>query len=120
MNSGRARRLLAGALGCLLLLVAPAPAQEIVQAVVLDLTVLEVQVIVAAARADDRVRCVVRSGDARARTVVERAVGTGLSSGRTTMLSLPLPLLAADEREFTVHLVRDGDVVARTAWRALR
>lgn len=119
MNLGRARRLLAGALVGTLL-PAAAAAQEIVQAVVLDLTVVEVQVIVAAARADDRIRCVVRGSDARARTVVERAVGTGLSSGRTTMISLPLPLLVADEREFTVHLVRDGDVVARTGWRALR
>ncbi len=120
MTGARARRLLAGALGGSLALVAAASAQEIVQAVVLDLTVLEVHVIVAAARADDRVLCVVRGGASSGRTVVERAVGTGLSSGRTTIISLPLPLLGADEREFAVHLVRDGDVVARTAWRALR
>lgn len=120
MSGGRARRLLAGALGGSLALVATATAQEILQAVVLDLTVLEVHVIVAAARADDRVVCVVRGSAATARTVVERAVGMGMSSGRTTVISLPLPLLAADEREFAVQLVRDGDVVARTAWRTLR
>jgi hypothetical protein len=119
MPSG-ARRLLAGALGGAAALAAPAPAQEIVQAVLLDLTVVEVQVIVAAARADDRVQCLVRTTDARVRAVADRAVGTGHASGRTTVVSLPLPLLAPDEGEFAVHLLRDGTVLARTAWRPVR
>jgi predicted subunit of tRNA(5-methylaminomethyl-2-thiouridylate) methyltransferase len=98
---------------------APVPAQEIVQAVLLDLTVVEVQVIVAGTRADDRVQCLVRSGD-RVRVVSDRAVASGFTSGRTTVVSLPLPILDAADREYAVTLVRRDSVLARTAWRPLR
>jgi hypothetical protein len=107
------------ALAVLLATPAPAPAQEIVQAVLLDLTVVEVQVIVAGSRADDRVQCLVRAGD-RVRVVADRAVGSGFTSGRTTVVSLPLPILDAADREYAVVLVRRDDVLARTAWRPIR
>jgi hypothetical protein len=95
-------------------------AQEIVQAVVLDLTAIEVQVIVAGTRSDDRVQCLVRDGADRVRTVAERPVSSGFTSGRTTVVSLPLPLLAVGEREFAVVLLREGAELGRTGWRPLR
>ena len=93
-------------------------AQEIVQAVVLELTAIEVQVIVAGTRSD--VLCLVRDGAERVRTVAERAVSSGFTSGRTTVVSLPLPLLAVEEREFAVVLIREGAELGRTGWRPLR
>jgi hypothetical protein len=106
--------------GALVLVAAVAlGAQEIVQAVVLDLTVVEVQVIVAGTRGDERVQCLVRSGLDRMRVAVERPVAGGFASGRTTVVSLPLPLLAADEGEFAVALTRQGSVLARTEWRPI-
>jgi hypothetical protein len=108
---------LAGTL--VLLATAPLGAQEIVQAVVLDLTLVEVQVIVAGTRGDERVQCLVRSGTDHGRVAVERPVASGFASGRTTVVSLPLPLLAADEGEFAVTLTRDGSVLARTEWRPI-
>jgi hypothetical protein len=113
-----------GVVGVLATLAALAPAggraQEIVQAVVLELTVIEVQVIVAGTRADDRVRCLVRAGDDRVRTVAERVVSSGFTSGRTTVVSLPLPLLEREEREFAVVLLREDTVLGRTPWRPVR
>ena len=106
-----------GALGATFL---AAPAQEIVQAVLLDLTTVEVQVIVAGTRGDERVRCLVRAQLDDARAVAERDVVTGVTSGRTTMLSLPLPLLDRGEREYAVVLMRGDVILARTAWRPLR
>ena len=102
------------------LLLVPAAAQEIVQAVLLDLTTVEVQVIVAGTRGDERLRAVVRANPDAARAVVERAVASGVTSGRTTMVSLPLPLLDPTDREFAVLLVRGDVVLARTGWRPLR
>ena len=97
----------------------PVATQEIVQAVMLDLTTIEVQVIVAGTRGDERVRCLLRGASDRVRVAVERPVSGGFTSGRTTLLSLPLPLLEAGEREFSVVLVRDEVVFARTDWRPI-
>jgi hypothetical protein len=99
----------------------PAGAQEIVQAVVLDLTVVEVQVIVAGTRGGERLECLLRSGPGpdRVRVAVERPVAGGFASGRTTVVSLPLPLLRPGEQEFRVRLVSDRAVLAQTEWRAL-
>ena len=98
----------------------PGAAQEIVQAVLLDLTTVEVQVIVAGTRGDERVQCLVRTAPDAARAVAERTVASGVTSGRTTMVTLPLPLLDRGEREYAVLLVRGDAVLARTAWRPLR
>jgi hypothetical protein len=103
----------------LLIAASPARAQEIVQAVVLDLTVVEIQVIVAGTRGDEHVQCLVRSDDGRVRTVASQPVRAGLASGRTTILSLALPLLSPREREFAVALLRQGTVLDRTDWRVL-
>jgi hypothetical protein len=99
--------------------VSPARAQEIVQAVVLDLTVIEVQVIVAGTRGDEHVQCLVRTVDGNVRVVATERVTAGLMSGRTTILSLPLPLLSSQEREFSVVLLRRDTVLDRTNWRLL-
>jgi hypothetical protein len=118
---GRRSVVRAAVLGALLgATVLPGAAQEIVQAVLLDLTTVEVQVIVAGTHGDERVRCLVRTTPQEARAVAEREVASGVTSGRTTMVSLPLPLLARGEREFSVLLVRGEAVLARTAWRPLR
>lgn len=106
--------------GLVVALLTPAAAQEIVQAVLLALTTVEVQVIVAGTQGDEHVRCLVRAGADGARAVAERAVASGVTSGRTTMLSLPLPLLGGGEREFAVVLVRGERVLARTPWRPLQ
>jgi hypothetical protein len=98
---------------------APASAQEIYQAVVLDLAVLEVQVIVVGARGDEELRCLLRDGQERIRVAGAKRVSTGMASGRSTLLSIPLPLLEPGEREFAVTLVRGDQVVARTEWRPL-
>jgi hypothetical protein len=102
-----------------LIAASPVPAQEIVQAVVLDLTVVEVQVIVAGTRGDEQVQCLVRSGDGRIRAVANQPVTAGLTSGRTTILTLSLPLLSPHETEFAVALLRGGAILDRTDWRAL-
>lgn len=117
MTAAARRTLLAA--GFVVALLAPAAAQEIVQAVLLDLTTVEVQVIVAGTRGDEHVRCLVRAAADGVRAVAERAVASGVTSGRTTMLSLPLPLLDGGEREFAVVLVRGERVLARTPWRPL-
>lgn len=97
----------------------PAQSQEIIQAVVLDLTVVEVQVIVAGTRGDERLECVVRTAEGRTRVVATRAVSAGFASGRTTVLSLVLPLLDPQEKEFSVVLVRGDAVLDRTKWKIL-
>jgi hypothetical protein len=102
-----------------LLAASPASAQEIVQAVLLDLTVIEIQVIVAGTRGDEHVQCLVRGVDGGVRVVAGQPVTAGHASGRTTVLSLPLPLLSPQEREFAVTLLRDGTVLDRTDWRML-
>jgi hypothetical protein len=102
-----------------LLTATPALAQEIVQAVVLDLTVVEVQVIVAGTRGDEQVQCLVRGVDGHVRAVASQPVSGGLASGRTTILSLPLPLLSPQEKEFAVALLRRGTVLDQTDWRVL-
>jgi hypothetical protein len=102
-----------------LLVVSTASAQEIVQAVVLDLTVVEVQVIVAGTRGDEHVQCLVRSADGLVRAVARQSVTAGLVSGRTTILSLPLPLLSPQEQEFAVTLSRQRTELDRTDWRKL-
>jgi len=98
---------------------APVRAQEIYQAVVLDLAVLEVQVIVVGARGDEEVRCLLRGGPARGRVAGTQRVSAGITSGRSTLLSVPLALLEPGESEFAVELVRGDSPVARTGWKPL-
>lgn len=108
------------ALGLGLLTVAPrASAQEIYQAVVLDLTVLEVQIIVVGARGDDQVRCLLRDAAGRIRVAGSQPVSAGMASGRSTLLSIPLPLLRPGEGEFAVELARGDSPVTRTEWKPL-
>jgi hypothetical protein len=93
--------------------------QEIYQAVVLDLAVLEIQVIVAGARGDEQLQCLLRDEAGRVRLAGARPMSEGLASGRSTILSIPLPLLNPGEREFAVALVRRDVVVTQTPWRPL-
>lgn len=96
------------------LLWAPGRGQEILQAVVLDLTVVEVQVIVAATRGDERLQCLVRGAADRVRVAVERPIAAGFTSGRTTVVSLPLPLLEAGDLPAAVsYAVRSWAVSER-------
>jgi hypothetical protein len=94
-----------------------ATGQEIYQAVVLDLTDLQVHVTVARARGDEEVRCFVRSPGGRPRLVGSRPLSAGLASGGTTILTIPLPILDPGEREFAVALVRGDAELHRTDWR---
>ncbi len=98
---------------------AAAGAQEIYQAVVLDLTHLEVHVIVARARGDEQVRCFVRNPAGRVRLAGTRPVSAGLASGGTTILTIPLPLLEPGETEFAVALVRGDTELHRTGWQRI-
>jgi hypothetical protein len=116
-RSGRADALVLG-LG-LLILPARLPAQEIYQAVILDLTDLEVHVTVARARRDDQVRLLLRDTAGRVRVGGTKPVTAGLASGGTTILTIPLPLLDARETEFAVALVRGEAELHRTAWRPI-
>lgn len=75
--------------------------------------------IVAATRGDERLQCLVRGAADRVRVAGERPIAAGFTSGRTTVVSLPLPLLEAGEREFAVAIVRNGTVLASTEWRAI-
>ncbi len=112
----------AGALTFGLALLAAAPplaAQEIYQAVVLDLTELEIHVIVARARGDEQVRCLLRDAAGRVRVAGTKPVSAGLASGGTTILMIPLPLLEPRESEFAVVLVRGDTELHRTEWRPL-
>jgi hypothetical protein len=121
MSSSRSLTLTLALSGWLLLCGWPRAAvpQEIYQAVVLDLTVLEVQVIVAGARGDEQVQCLLRTDSGEVRHAGARPISAGLVSGRTTILSVPLPLLNPGEREFAVALIRDRAVVTQTPWRPL-
>jgi hypothetical protein len=103
------------------LLVAPArlPAQEIYQAVILDLTDLAVHVTVARARGDDQLRLLLRDAAGRIRQASVTPVSAGLASGGTTILTIPLPLLDARETEFAVVLIRGGTEIHRTEWRPI-
>src|SRR5262245_36925408 len=103
------------------LLAAPAwlPAQEIYQAVVLDLADLEVHVTVARARGDGQVRRLLRDADGRVRQGGVAPISAGLASGGTTILMLPVPLLEPRETEFAVALVRGGTELHRTEWRPI-
>lgn len=121
---GRRRRgpawLLAAGLLCLSCAAArPAPAQEIYQAVLLDLTALEVQVIVVGAVGDEEVHCLLRDAAGRVRNVGGSPIRSGMASGRSTVLSIVLPLLAPGDREFAVAVMRDGTAVTQTGWRPL-
>jgi hypothetical protein len=98
---------------------APAAPQEIYQAVLLDLSVPEVQVIVVGARGDDQVRCLLRDAAGRVRVAGTHRVSEGIASGRSTLVSIPLPLLEPSEREFAVELVRGTVQVTRTEWKPL-
>ncbi len=111
----------AGALiAAFLLLSAPSGgAQEIIQAQVLDLTVLEVQVIVTRTQSDDQLRCLLRDAAGRIRVAGTERVAAGAASGRTTVVSIPLPVLNPQETEFAVTLVRGDTVLDRTEWRPL-
>lgn len=98
----------------------PLAAQEIYQAVVLDLTAeQEVHVIVARARGDEQVRCLLRDAAGRVRVAGGRPVSAGLASGGTTILTIPLPLPDPGEREFAVVLLRGDAELHRTEWRPL-
>ncbi len=103
------------------LLVVPArlPAQEIYQAVILDLADLEVHVTVARARGDEQVRLFLRDTTGRVRVTGTTPVSAGLASGGTTILTIPLPLLDAKETEFAVALVRGQTELHRTEWRPI-
>jgi hypothetical protein len=103
------------------LLAAPVslPSQEIYQAVVLDLTELEVHVTVARAHGDEEVRCLLRNAAGRVRVGGVKPIAAGLASGGTTILTIPLPLLDPQEREFAVTLVRQTRELHRTEWRPI-
>src|SRR5262249_50609020 len=103
------------------LLLAPArlPAQEIYQAVVLDLADLEVHVTVARARGDEQLRLLLRNADGRVRQAGVTPVSAGLASGGATILMVPVPLLEPRETEFAVALVRGGTELPRTEWRPI-
>lgn len=98
---------------------APLAAQEIYQAVVLELAVPEVHVIVARAHGDERVQCLLRDTSGRIRIAGTQPISTGLASGGTTILTIPLPLLDPGETEFAVTLLRGGTEIHRTEWRPL-
>lgn len=102
-----------------LLAAVSAGAQEIIQAQVLDLTVLEVQVIVTRTRADDRVQCLLRDAAGRVRVAGTERVATGAASGRTTVVSIPLSVPNPGETEYAVTLARGDLVLDRTEWRPL-
>jgi hypothetical protein len=106
-------------LGLGLLVGSPVGAQEIYQAVVLDLTDVEVHVTIARARGDEQVQCLLRDTSGRVRLAGARPVTAGLASGGTTILMIPLPLLGPQEREFAITLVRDGTELHRTEWRPI-
>jgi len=110
---------LAVAGGLALVFVPAGRGQEILQALVLDLSVLEVQVIVTGARPDDELRCLLRGAGGRTREAARERVAAGAASGPASVVSLPLPLLDPGEREFAVHLLRGETVLARTSWRPL-
>jgi hypothetical protein len=95
------------------------PAQEIYQAVILDLTDLTVHVTVARARRDDQLRLLLRDTSGRVRQASATPVSAGQASGGTTILTIPLPLLGARETEFAVVLVRGGTEIHRTDWRPI-
>ena len=103
------------------LVVAPArvPAQEIYQAVVLDLADLEVHVTVARAHGDEQLRLLLRNADGRVRQAGVTPVSAGLASGGTTILMIPVPLLEPRETEFAVALVRGGTELHRTEWQPI-
>jgi hypothetical protein len=105
------------ALSVLMAASVPVPAQEIYQAVLLDLTDLEVHVTVARARGDEEVRCLLRDTAGRVRVGGVKPLAAGIASGGTTILTIPL--LEAQEREFAVTLVRGGRELHRTEWRSL-
>jgi hypothetical protein len=107
------------ALSVLLAAPVPVPAQEIYQAVLLDLTSLEVHVTVARARGDEEVRCLLRDTTGRVRVGGVKPLAGAMASGGTTILTISLPLLEAQEREFAVTLVRGGRELHRTEWRSL-
>jgi hypothetical protein len=106
-------------LSALLAASSPSPAQEIYQAVVLDLTDLEVHVTVARARGDEEVRCLLRDTAGRTRVGGVKPLAGGMASGGTTILTIPLPILGPQEREFAVTLVRQGQELHRTEWRPI-
>lgn len=106
-------------IGGLLGIAPPLGAQEIMQAQVLDLTTLEVQVFVSGAREDDQVQCLLRDSAGRIRVGGSQVVSTGLASGSITLLSIALSVLTPDEAEFAVAIVREDTVLRRTEWRPL-
>ena len=103
----------------LLAVAPPLAAQEIMQAQVLNLTMLEVQVFVSGAQDDDQVQCLLRDTTGRVRVGGTESVSTGLSSGSMTLLSIVLPVLGPDEAEFAVTIVRGDRVLSQTEWRPL-
>jgi hypothetical protein len=118
-----ARSKLVEAISAILLALSMIPSsvasQEILQAQVLDLTVLEVQVIVTGALPSDDIQCLLRDGAGRVRVVGVQPLVAGTVAGSTTVVSVNLPLLAPTEREFAVSLVRADRELDRTPWRPL-
>lgn len=106
-------------LGLGLLVGSPVDAQEIYQAVVLDLTDVEIHVTIARARGDEQVRLLLRDTSGRVREASATPISTGLASGGTTILKIALPLLDSQEREFAIALVRGGTELHRTEWRPI-
>ena len=96
-----------------------ASGQEIMQAQVLDLTTLEVQVFVSGAQGDDQIQCLLRDTSGRIRVGGAQSVSSGLASGSITLLSVALPALTPHEAEFAVAIVRGDTVLRRTEWRPL-
>jgi hypothetical protein len=97
-----------------------ASAAEVLQAVLVELTALEVNVIVAGAEPPDRVQCLLRDTVGQVRVGSVERVGNGTTSGAITVLSVVLPLLSPTEREFSVVLMRGQVPLHATGWKPLR
>ncbi|HVQ75644.1 MAG TPA: hypothetical protein VMT79_08910 [Candidatus Binatia bacterium] len=115
-NRARASILLAAVLAA----ATPAHGAEVLQAVLVELTAIEVNVILAGARPPDRVQCLLRDAEGHVRVGSVERVWSGITSGGITVLSMVLPLLAPTEREFSVVLMRDLVPLHATAWKPLR
>jgi len=107
------------AVGLALTVAASTGAQEILQSVPLELEALEMHVIVGAAAPDDQVQCWLRSAGAGLRVAASVPIARGLTTGRITVLSLPLPLLDPGEQDYAIALVRGRMLLHVTPWRPL-
>ena len=73
----------------------------------------------ARAHGDEEVRCFLRDTAGKVRQAGAKPLASGMASGGTTILTIPLPLLEPQEREFAVALVRQGRELHRTEWRPI-